>query len=795
MSSIEQSKYYNEHKIHEEIRNKKINFLRQKDHNNTCSDFPYNKADQHLNRNERRHNFSFSNNNECINKSANNLNNEYNNDYLPVDFNQKNDKSFNYKYNFFNKNNSSINANKDDQIYKSSNIPFDIQNILLKYKDNNNVYNPHHKNPEHFSQPDVRLIRNKSQKDRSLVLDSKSEEEEREENNLTNTMQKDRILFEYSKSLKDLKHENSELQKAFQQREDKLSKLIEDNKTLHFNLNYVQETLKAKEDEIKQLNQTFIEKAQNQHKEKVSLEHKISEISIANEKFSLENMNLSLSNTKLQKEVAELNKKLKTKDDYITKLEKQIEEMKKEVFTIPNLSKKIKELENTNYELSCDLKHYKELNNKFLKKDNEVITINKYSREDKELEEAFDKNEFITNNHKLLYENDSIKKILCEKTEECEMINKKYKDLFLENESFVKYITSEIMEFNYFVDNFQSFNSKQSNDKTLYLKNSISPYIPVESKYLSLQYEIIQKNFELMKNNLLSNYEENYQIYERAYKKNSENENRFKEAQAEKNEATLKNNIYMQKIKELEESNLVIKQENLVLTESMKNLQSYDMMLKTENENIKILLENYKREKGNIVFNLREKIKFLNNKFEIFYAFDKSENNVEGSKNRLKSLQTDENQEQLLMHAEKSSFENLTKQDNISEINITESNIDANNVNLKLDFVGKIYNFIDWLILEYTNIFMVNKTLNDNNTQFLNKIKTLQDEKIMLDSRIDRIIISKEEELRNLELKNQEELQKLEQTLLLQIDNVITKYFLFIFIYYFDSIKYLRLQK
>lgn len=93
-------------------------------------------------------------------------------------------------------------------------------------------------------------------------------------------------------------------------------------------------------------------------------------------------------------------------------------------------------------------------------------------------------------------------------------------------------------------------------------------------------------------------------------------------------------------------------------------------------------------------------------------------------------------------------------------------------INLDLNFAEKILYYLDSLISNYTQIKISEKQLIENKTNLEHHIKTLSEEKDLLNDRIEKILVDKEEEMKNLDYEKNDEISRQREVLYEKIASV-----------------------
>jgi len=648
-------------------------------------------------------------------------------------------------------------------------------------------------------------------------IDNNSKDDKYDKNNLQflNIIEKDRMIFEYSKIIKDFKIEKEEILKDFENKEEIIKKLFYDNKILNTNLKTSQKNLIEKEEKSNQIKELMQEKISKLEKEKVLFESKYNEISKNSDNQKSEIHNLTLISKKLEVEIGNLKKIIKEKDDLISKSKSKLEDLKKENLNIPTLKKSILDLESKNFDLLNEINTEKDITKKFLKGDNLDDLKNLCCKDYNESynyawNKSHSKLEALDIKYNsLLFDNENLKKELVDKNKELDIINEKYKNIFSENENFIKYITCEILKFNNFVEHFQKFNMRKEtnlnsnsfNDNN-FINNEQSNlsinYSNNDFKTFSLQYDIIKINFESIKKNFENKYNENFEMYIQIEKSNKESERKLKDIQAEKDAIYLDFNASIQKLKELNENSNNLFKENKHLLELLSSLQNSCLKLKSEIEELKVSNQEWKRLKNNALYNITEKISFLHSKFDLFFSFEKAneigenkkdhKDNFSGSEDANENEQTSikqiEEEDTLSIFQSKYNIENQLNNNSINKSDKCKKINESKNCDITADekyeicpekdfaFIEELCSFVDWLILEYSKIYLFNKELIENLKAYKNENQKIKEEKNCLDKRIDTLILSKEKEFSNIQEEKYFEIQSIKEAYIEEIDKV-----------------------
>ena len=301
--------------------------------------------------------------------------------------------------------------------------------------------------------------------------------------------------------------------------------------------------------------------------------------------------------------------------------------------------------------------------------------------------------------------------------------------LLKESEVFVNSISNELGKSTNFVENLTESGSICKEESC---QNNQYKLINFNKSNFSLKYELINKNFDTLKSKIIENHNNNITIIEKIKKNLKENEISNNEIYDEKNKLAKENTS---------KSHNIIEQKDKIVK------------LTSDNEKIKELYNNQKENHSSLKKDYEDLIK----KYESLY--NDSFNFINNTYNKLK---------------DKFEIDHDNSESSLTKLNEPEVKININFQKIITETTNKISEYLDLILNE-------NLKLNSKENGFIEKIKTLQDqiknledERILLHTRLERLTISKDEELSNLDNTKNEEIKKHRESLYEKI-NSLTK--------------------
>lgn len=414
-------------------------------------------------------------------------------------------------------------------------------------------------------------------------------------------MEKDKIIFEYSKILKDTERVLDNTKKLNSAKEEIIIKYKDEQKDLKFKIRNLENILGKKEEEFEKYRQYTEEKIMFSSKEKNNLEEKLNELTHNFENNQGDFQTSLVEYKKLEKQLIKLKASFQEKEDVVKNYEKMIEELKKEIKHIPSLKKQINDYEYIIKDLKSDFVQETKKNEKINQEREELD-----QKIQRLILESKDEKETSNNLIKLSYELENFKKEVYEKTKEIEHMNEKYKNLNKENDNFVQIINIEIANFSNFLENI-TININYSKNLKYQNKNS---------NQFSLKYELIQKNFEILKNKIIENYNSQHSINTKLEKSNFELEKQLNNSQIEKDKMIKDLTYNIQKLNEITDKYEEMASKYERLNETHSNLKETHAKLKTDFNDLNKKNENICQETqlfmNNCVNKLKEKFPDLN---------------------------------------------------------------------------------------------------------------------------------------------------------------------------------------
>jgi len=551
-------------------------------------------------------------------------------------------------------------------------------------------------------------------------------------------MEKDKIIIEYTKVLKETERVLENTKKLNFSKDELISNIRDEIKTLKFKLKNSELSLQNKIEESEKFRKFTEDKIFILNTEKSNLEEKLDEITKIYENNQIDFQNTLIEYKKMEKQLIKLNKNFGEKNEQICNIEKFNEELKKDNKNIPLLKKQINEMEKNICELKNEIQNEHTKKEKILGEKEELAKKFKEQFEEHKVEK--DANMKII---KMSYEIEGLKKEIEDKSKENEKLTEKNKSTLKENDNFVQFFSNELNEFlnllesfgslkgfsdsrNFFDLNLKNFNQHKKN----YLQER--KYFPTNnssSPQLNFKYELVNKNFELLKNKIFDNFNEFINFSNRREKKEIELETQIKELTTERTNLIKEISLNKQRINEYFEKNNDISVSYEKLIEDFKSLKEKYVKTKTE-------LEEETRKNENIC---KEIHLFLSICYE-----------------RLKEK-----------------FPNADNEfDNKSNYNLGLNSL--NSQNIPIEYTEKLLYLIDIVINENDKLSKQEKELYETLKMTQMEIKNIQDEKESLKYKIDRVLQAKEENDKNSELMKNEELKRQREVLYEKISSLTT---------------------
>lgn len=530
-------------------------------------------------------------------------------------------------------------------------------------------------------------------------------------------MEKDKIIFEFSKTLKETERVLENTKKLNSAKEEVIVNLKDEIKDLKFRCKNVENLLRHKEEEMEKYKNYSEEKVIFLNKEKSLVEEKLLELTNLFENNQVDFQNTLIEYKKIEKQLVKLKQSFGEKNEVIGNYEKTIEGLKKENKSIMGLKKQIEDMEGYINELKQEIVNERR-NGQRIQSDKEEV-----ERKFKEfIEESRSEKEMAGKALKMTYEIESLKRDYSEKKREIENLNEKYKNLVKDNDNFVLVITNEIGQFTSLLE------SPSLATKGLLKRGSYSNNLQFGSQF-SLKYELINKNFEILKNKMIEIYNSSITMISKLEKNNSELDKNSRELQTEKDAQLKELSITRQKLEDLIDRSDELLNENTKLNEEYKNLKQNYVKSKTDYEDV------VKRNDA-ICGEIQV---FMNNCYS-----------------KLKDKFPDMNLE---------NFPTNSKNDSLS---ITSGNSSVHNLN----YAEKILYYLDILLNDYEKLSVNEKEYLESVKLSQIQIKNLDDEKELLKARIERILQNKEDELQRAEVLRTEELKRQREVLYEKISSV-----------------------
>lgn len=551
-------------------------------------------------------------------------------------------------------------------------------------------------------------------------------------------MEKDKIIFEYSKTLKETERVLENSKKLNSAKEEVISKLKDELRDLKFQVKNNENLLRHKEEEFEKYKNHVDEKIIFNNKDKSHLEEKLAELTKLFEQNQSDFQSTLIEYKKIEKQLIRLKSSFNEKNETIINLEKFIENLKKDNKYIPGLKKQIQDMEVFINEIKLELKSESMKNNKICQEKEEIERKFKNFIEENKTEK-----DQQNKNLKLTYELEQVRKDYEEKVKEISIIQEKQKSIIKENDNFVFIITNEISQFSSMIDNIgnlktitgkgiksvqlQQINSSSMNANKLNISNNL----------FSLKYELINKNFEILRNKIIDNFNNSVSIISKLEKKNEDSEKLYKEISTERDSVNKEFSILKSKCTEETEIKEDLQIQNTKINEDYKNLKQNFIKLKNEYDE------------------LTKKNEAISTELQIFL------NNVSS---KLKDKFPD------FMCSNYSHVHNKNVHSN-SHTQINDTNCSFE-INLNINFAEKILYYLDILINEYDKLVLVEKENLETNKMIQIQLKNSEDEKEIFKARIERILLNKEDELKKADGLKNEELKRQREVLYEKISSV-----------------------
>jgi hypothetical protein len=551
-------------------------------------------------------------------------------------------------------------------------------------------------------------------------------------------MEKDKIIFEYSKTLKETERVLENSKKLNSAKEEVISKLKDELRDLKFQVKNNENLLRHKEEEFEKYKNHVDEKIIFNNKDKSHLEEKLAELTKLFEQNQSDFQSTLIEYKKIEKQLIRLKSSFNEKNETIINLEKFIENLKKDNKYIPGLKKQIQDMEVFINEIKLELKSESMKNNKICQEKEEIERKFKNFIEENKTEK-----DQQNKNLKLTYELEQVRKDYEEKVKEISIIQEKQKSIIKENDNFVFIITNEISQFSSMIDNIgnlktitgkgiksvqlQQINSSSMNANKLNISNNL----------FSLKYELINKNFEILRNKIIDNFNNSVSIISKLEKKNEDSEKLYKEISTERDSVNKEFSILKSKCTEETEIKEDLQIQNTKINEDYKNLKQNFIKLKNEYDE------------------LTKKNEAISTELQIFL------NNVSS---KLKDKFPD------FMCSNHSHVHNKNAHSN-SHTQINDTNCSFE-INLNINFAEKILYYLDILINEYDKLVLVEKENLETNKMIQIQLKNSEDEKEIFKARIERILLNKEDELKKADGLKNEELKRQREVLYEKISSV-----------------------
>lgn len=552
-------------------------------------------------------------------------------------------------------------------------------------------------------------------------------------------MEKDKIIFEYSKTLKETERVLENSKKLNSAKEEVISKLKDELRDLKFQVKNNENLLRHKEEEFEKYKNHVDEKIIFNNKDKSHLEEKLAELTKLFEQNQSDFQSTLIEYKKIEKQLIRLKSSFNEKNETIINLEKFIENLKKDNKYIPGLKKQIQDMEIFINEIKLELKSESMKNNKICQEKEELEKKFKNFVEENKTEK-----DQQNKNLKLTYELEQVRKDYEEKVKEISIIQEKQKSIIKENDNFVFIITNEISQFSSMIENIgnlktitgsgiksvqlQQINSSSMNANKLNISNNL----------FSLKYELINKNFEILRNKIIDNFNNSVNIISKLEKKNEDSEKLYKEILTERDSLNKEFSILKSKCTEETEIKEDLQIQNTKINEDYKNLKQNFIKLKNEFDELTKKNEAISTELQIFLNNVSSKLK---DKFPDFMCSNHSHVN------------------------NKNAYSNSHTQNN-------DSNNCSFEMNLNINFAEKILYYLDILINEYDKLVLVEKENLETNKMIQIQLKNSEDEKEIFKARIERILLNKEDELKKADGLKNEELKRQREVLYEKISSV-----------------------
>jgi hypothetical protein len=617
--------------------------------------------------------------------------------------------TFNNFHQDYQNNRFSHSRNSNEEIFNTQNSPhFKFQEI----KTLDTIYNKEREIPTPKNPKSIISLDNDVDNYYQMIAPSTSKNNNEEENKLRmQIMEKDKIIFEYSKILKETERVLDTTKKLNIAKEEVISKLKDEMKDNKFKVKNLESMVQRKEEEFEKYKSFTEEKILYLNKEKAITEEKYSELTRLFENNQIDFQNTLIEYKKIEKQLSKLKLSFEEKDETLVNYEKYFEEMKKENKLIPSLKKQNNDYENVVKELRMELENERKLVKRIQQEkedmENKLSVMFNDMKGDKE-----STREMI----KLQYECERLNNLIRDKENEVEMNVEKYKNIVKENDQFVQILTSEVGNFSSFLENIDS------NSSNNFIRKSPMIHKKLDNNFnqFSLKFELINKNFEILKNKISEQFREQRNLVNKLDKANQSLEKSLKDVTKERDNLMKETQIMKQQLMEFSQNNEELVVKHSKLTDSYTNLKESFVKVKTE-------FEDLIKKNTNIC---TETQLFLNN-----------------CSNKLREKFPDLNNDILM-----------------------DEKYNSQTVNL--NFAEKILYYIEILITDYNKLISNEKELLDSVKLSQIQIRNLEDEKELFKARIERILTSKENELKEAEDLRTDELRRQKEILYEKISSL-----------------------
>jgi hypothetical protein len=539
-------------------------------------------------------------------------------------------------------------------------------------------------------------------------------------------MEKDKVIFEFSRTLKETEKVLDNTKKLNLAKEEVIIKLKDEIKDLKFKLKNSENMQRFREDELHKYKSHTEGKFIMVTKEKENLEDKLLELTKLFENNQKDYQTTLIEYKKVEKQLMKLKQNFADKNESIQINERTIEGLKAENKLIPSLKKQISDNENYIKELLQEISNEEKKVIKAQKdKDDLETKFKEFINEDRL--EKDNLNKFV----KTKYELDTLKKNYEEKLKELEASNEKYKNLNKDSDNLVLVISNELAQF---TNSFNNLNiNKNLNTKIQESACSNFSNNKIFSSYFLLKYELVNKNFEILKNKIIEYYNNSLVTITKLDKSKSDFERSYREISLDKDNLLKENSQIKSKNKDILERNQELEKEVQKTSEDNKNLKQSYVKIKTENEDIL-------KRNDNIINEIQHFLRTI---------FDKLKEKFPNMSQNEKSVQ---DYQCFYSYGENFSSESGR---NFAEI---------------------ILQYLDILLKDYSKVLSNEKDYLENLKLNKVQLKNHEDEKEILKTRIERLIANQNEESKQAELIKNEELKRQREVLYEKISSVKLNY-------------------